>query len=202
MGSLTSRPVRTLVSILAVALEVTLILVIVGLMNGITNDIGSRTLGVGADIMVQGSNGSILLAFSGSPLPMSYGPLIDKIEGVKAETPVLVQTSSEGGIESVWGIDPTSYQAVGGPLVWIKGGLFTGPNDIVVDDVYAGNMFGVGSEVTVLNQQIPNSRYCRSMAEVRESTLRCPPFRKWPAPSSGFRSSSSRSTTQRISIPS
>jgi putative ABC transport system permease protein len=103
---------------------------------------------------MQGSNASFILSFSGSPLLMSYGPLIDKIPGVKAETPVLVETSSEGGVETVFGIDPASFQAIGGPFVWIKGGLFQGPNDVVVDDMSdAGRNLGVGGEVSYLNHK-------------------------------------------------
>ena len=43
ISGLRARPVRTSVSILAVALEVVLILVIIGLTNGISNETGFAT---------------------------------------------------------------------------------------------------------------------------------------------------------------
>ena len=53
IAGLKARPVRTTVSILAVALEVILILVVVGLTSGISDETGRRTEGVGADILLQ-----------------------------------------------------------------------------------------------------------------------------------------------------
>jgi len=153
-ASLISRPVRTLVSILAVALEVTLILVIVGLTTGIANDSGKRIVGVGGDIILQAPNSSILLSFSSASLPVQIGDKIVKdIPGVQAVTPVIIQTNSEGGLETVYGIDPVSFQAVGGPLVFIKGGLFKDPTDIVVDDIWAESKNAkVGQQVHMLGQ--------------------------------------------------
>jgi putative ABC transport system permease protein len=154
-ASLISRPVRTLVSILAVALEVTLILVIVGLTTGMTNDSGKRIVGVGGDVILQAPNSSIILSFSSASMPVQIGEKIARdIPGVKAVTPVVIQTNSEGGLETVYGIDPNSFQAVGGPLVFLKGGLFKQPKDIVVDDVWANaKKSSVGDQVEVLGQK-------------------------------------------------
>src|SRR5438132_1669522 len=123
-ASLVSRPVRTLVSILAVALEVAMILVIVGLTTGMTRDSGRRIAGVGGDLILQAPNSGIILAFSNASMPVGIGEKIAReIPGVKAVTPVVIQTNSEGGLESIYGIDPDSFQAVGGPLTYLKGGL-------------------------------------------------------------------------------
>ena len=46
IAGLKARPVRTTVSLLAVALEVVLILVVVGLTSGISDETGRRTEGV------------------------------------------------------------------------------------------------------------------------------------------------------------
>src|SRR5438874_9239101 len=139
-ASLVSRPVRTLVSILAVALEVSMILVIVGLTTGLTNDSGRRIAGVGGDLILQAPNSGIILSFSTASMPVQIGEKVAKeIPGVKAVTPVVIQTNSEGGLETVYGIDPQSFQAVGGPLVFLKGGIFHEPHDIVVDDIWASN---------------------------------------------------------------
>src|SRR5262249_6609408 len=71
----------------------------------------------------------------------------------QAVTPVVIQTNSEGGLETVYGVDPVSFQAVGGPLVFLKGGLFKEPNDIVVDDIWAESKSAeVGQVVHLLGQ--------------------------------------------------
>jgi len=155
ISSLVSRPVRTLVSILAVALEVTLILVIVGLTTGILAESNGRIVGVGADIMLQPQNSSMFLGLSSAPMPVSIGTkIVAQIPGVKAVSPVLTQTNSDGGIETVFGIEPVSFQAIGGPLRWVQGGLFVDNHDVVVDDIYATTKnVSVGNEVQILNQR-------------------------------------------------
>ena len=52
VSNLVHRPIRSLISIVAVALEVALILLIAGLSYGIMNDSRNRTAGIGADVMV------------------------------------------------------------------------------------------------------------------------------------------------------
>ena len=52
VGNLVHRPVRSLISIVAVALEVAMILLIVGFSLGILQDINTRTAGIGADVIV------------------------------------------------------------------------------------------------------------------------------------------------------
>src|SRR5215475_12252417 len=87
-AGLKARPVRTTVSVLAVALEVILILVIIGLANGISSETGKRTEGVGADILLQPPNSSLLLALSASTMPIALRDKIREIDGVKAVAPV------------------------------------------------------------------------------------------------------------------
>src|SRR5262245_58781878 len=136
-AGLVARPVRTSVSILAVALEVTLILTIVGLTNGITEEMGKRTEGVGADIMFQAPNSSLLLALSNSTIPIAFGDKIREIEGVKAVAPVQLQVNSSAGLEVIYGIDPSAFDEITGGFTWHKGGSFTAPYDVILDDIFA-----------------------------------------------------------------
>src|SRR5437899_11445947 len=64
IAGLAARPVRTTVTILAVALEVTLILVVVGLTSGISYENGKRTEGVGADILFKPPNSMLILSIT------------------------------------------------------------------------------------------------------------------------------------------
>ena len=51
VANLVHRPIRSVISIVAVAVEVTLILLIVGLALGILDDNKTRQKGTGADIL-------------------------------------------------------------------------------------------------------------------------------------------------------
>jgi len=77
-GNLAARPLRCVLSILAIAIQVVLILMIVGLTSGVINEWGKRTEGVGADILVQPPNSSIFFAFSSAVMQESLADQIEK----------------------------------------------------------------------------------------------------------------------------
>src|SRR5437868_2399581 len=99
IAGLKARPVRTTVTIMAVALEVILILVIIGLTTGIMKETARRTAGVGAELMVQPPDSSIILALSENSMPLALGDKIRELAGVKAVAPVMVKMNTEGGVE-------------------------------------------------------------------------------------------------------
>ncbi len=131
------RPLRTLVSVVAVGVEVSLVLLIVGLTHGMLREVAKRIEGVGADIMVQPPSASMFLAFSGAPMPISIGARIADLPHVKAVAPVLVELSSSGGLDVVYGIDPSSFDAVSNGFVYLQGHRLESPDDVLVDDWYA-----------------------------------------------------------------
>jgi putative ABC transport system permease protein len=137
IASLKARPVRTTVGVLAVALEVILMLVIIGLTTGISTETGKRTEGVGADILLQAPNSSLILALSQTTMPISVGDKIRQLDGIKAVAPVQTIVNQSAGLEIIYGIEPESFQAMSDGFVWLKGGLFKEPDDVVVDDMYA-----------------------------------------------------------------
>jgi putative ABC transport system permease protein len=151
IAGLKARPVRTTVSILAVALEVILILVVVGLTSGISNETGKRTEGVGADIWLQPPNSSLLLALNSSTMPIALRGKIAELDGIKAVAPVQTLVNSSAGLEVIYGIEPESFTAMSEGFVWHKGGLFKGPDEVVVDDIYAeAKRVTVGDKVNLL----------------------------------------------------
>ena len=68
VANLVHRPIRSAISIVAIALEVTLILLIVGLSLGILNDVKQRQAGMGADVIVLPSGSSVISGVSGAPV--------------------------------------------------------------------------------------------------------------------------------------
>src|ERR1051326_5460657 len=180
LAGLKARPVRTTVSILAVALEVVLILVVVGLTTGIATETAKRTAGVGGEIMAQPPNSSMFLALTNNTMPIKLGDEIRKLSGVQAVAPVQVLMNAQDGIEIVFGIDPKSFDAVSGGFSWHDGKMFKDPKDIVVDDLWANSKSAhVGDTVELLNQKFKvtgiiehgkGARVFASMADTGEMT--------------------------------
>jgi len=151
VSNLAHRPVRSAISILAIALEVVLILLIVGLSLGMLNDSRTRQSGVGADVIVLPPSSSNLVGITGSPMPVKIGELIRRLPHVAAVSPVLWQVSTAGSLQTIWGIDLPSFDALR-PFTYLEGGPFQGASDILVDDIYAnGHHSKVGDAVNLFN---------------------------------------------------
>ena len=69
IGNLLHRPLRSAISILAVAIEVAMILSIVGIMVGQIEGSRRQTSGIGADLIVRPPNASFIAGVSGAPIP-------------------------------------------------------------------------------------------------------------------------------------
>src|SRR5271168_1801769 len=95
------RPVRTIVSVTAVAVEVALVVLIVGLTSGMLAETAKRIEGIGADIMLQPPAASIFLGFSGSPMPIKIGDKLAELKYVQSVAPALLQFNSTGGVDVV-----------------------------------------------------------------------------------------------------
>ena len=146
------RPVRTLIGVVAVAVEVALVVIIVGLTSGLLQETAKRIEGIGADVMLQSPSAQIFLAFSGSPMPIKIADKLREIKYVRAVAPALLQFSSSGGIDVVYGIDRDSFRAVSGGFVYIQGRDMEGPDDLIVDDWAAkAKKLKVGDTYTLLN---------------------------------------------------
>ncbi|MBV9087246.1 MAG: ABC transporter permease, partial [Acidobacteriaceae bacterium] len=136
IANLVHRPIRTAISIVAVAVEVTLILLMVGLSVGILNDSKERQAGIGADVMVQPPGSSFLSAISGAPVSIKVADILRKVPHVVAVAPVYTQLSTAGAVEVIYGIDLKSFESIGGPFHYLSGGPFQGPDDVIVDDYF------------------------------------------------------------------
>ena len=151
VANLAHRPVRSIISILAIALEVVLILLIVGLSVGMLNDSRSRQAGIGADVIVLPPSSSNIVGITGAPMPVKIADLIRALPHVSVVSPVLLQVSTAGAIQTIDGIDLPSFDALR-PFTYMQGGPFQGPNDILVDDIYAsGNHVKLGGSVHLFN---------------------------------------------------
>ncbi len=152
LGNLVHRPVRSLISVVAVALEVTMILLIVGYSLGLVNDSRKRTAGIGADVMVLPPGSSFISGLTGSPMSIKVAGILAKLPHVEKVAPVFTQISATGGVEVIAGIDLPSYESLSGGFHYVRGGPFQGPNDVIVDDLFAqANRVKVGDTIEILN---------------------------------------------------
>ncbi len=152
VANLVHRPFRTIISVVAVAVEVTLILLIVGIMLGMLSDTSSRQVGIGADIMVQPPGSSLLMGMNGAPVSVKVANKISALPHVVAVAPVVTQTTISKSLEVLYGIDLQSFDAVTGGFRYLSGGPFQAPYDIIIDDLKAASdHVKVGDTVQVLN---------------------------------------------------
>jgi putative ABC transport system permease protein len=151
-ANLLQRPLRSIISVLAVAIEVVMILSIVAIFMGMLDDQKQRTNGIGADLIVRPSNASFLNGVSGAPMPAKMADFFRRLPHVAAASPVISNFSMTGSVEILYGIDYPSYNALK-PFTWLAGGPFEGPYDAIVDDVFArtGKGYHVGDTITILN---------------------------------------------------
>ena len=150
--NLLHRPMRTFIGVMAVAVEVALVVLIVGLTSGLLAETAKRIEGIGADIMVQPPAASVFLGFSGSPMPIKIAARLKTQKYVQSVAPALLQFNSTGGVEVVYGIEPESFRAVSGGFVFIQGHDMEGPDDLLVDDWAAkAKNVKVGDTYNLLN---------------------------------------------------
>ncbi len=152
VANLVHRPIRSLISITAIALEVTLILLIVGLALGLLNDSRQRQAGIGADVVVMPPGSSFIVGLTGAPMSMKVGDVLAKLPHVVTAAPVVTTVATAGTIELIAGIDLNSYQELSGPFQYVAGGPFQGPDDCLVDDLFArAKHVKVGDTIEILN---------------------------------------------------
>jgi putative ABC transport system permease protein len=152
IGNLLHRPLRSAISILAVTIEVAMILSIVGILFGQIEGSRRQTSGIGADLIVRPPNASFIAGVSGAPVPAKVADVIRKLPHVAVASPAIQQLSVKTSVETIWGIDYASYNALR-PFVFLAGGPFQGPNDVIVDDIFArtGQHYHVGDMIPVLD---------------------------------------------------
>jgi putative ABC transport system permease protein len=152
VANLVHRPIRSLISIIAIALEVTLILLIVGLALGLLNDSRQRQAGIGADVVIMPPGSSFIVGLTGAPMSIKVGNVLAKLPHVVTVAPVVTTVSTAGAIEVVAGIDLDSYQKLSGPFRYVSGGPFQGTDDCLVDDLFArAKHVKVNDKIEILN---------------------------------------------------
>jgi len=154
VANLVHRPIRSLISISAVALEVILILLIVSFFYGQLNGSKASQIGVGADVMVQPPGSSNLVGVTGAPMPVRVGDKLRQLPHIAVAAPVIWELITKPTLEIIYGIDIDNYNSIPPPLRYLSGGPFQGPYDVIVDDYFAGlKRVKVGESIEILSHQ-------------------------------------------------
>ena len=149
--NLKHRPVRTILSVLAIGVEITMMLTIVGLSEGMLEDSQNRARGAGADIWVR-PPGTSVIGLSSAPMTEKILGFLGKQEHVKIATGSV--THPIGGLGTVTGLDIEVFNKMSGGFNFLEGELFKGPDDIIVDERYARqNGLSAGDTLELMNRE-------------------------------------------------
>ncbi len=153
VANLVHRPTRSLIATSAIALEVTMILLVVALFYGLLNGSKESQLGVGADVMVQPPGASALVGVTGAPVSVKVGDVLRKLPHIAVAAPVIWELTQKP-LEIIYGIDLPTYDGLKPSFQYSSGGPFQGPNDVIVDDFFADMSHkNVGGTIEILNKQ-------------------------------------------------
>ncbi len=148
--NLKHRPVRTLLSIVAISIQVTMVLTLVGLSRGMLDEQTRRVRGIGADILIR-PPGSAIVVSGGQMFERIIPVIIDKQPHVRASTGALVYGTDM--LNYITGVDLPQFNKLSGGFRFVEGGPFQGVDDIMVDELWAkDHKVHVGQPVKVMNR--------------------------------------------------
>ena len=116
-ANIRQRPVRSLVSVVGVALGVALVMLFTGLARGMSNDLQRRSQNLRAEIIFTRPGTMDNVTSSTANLSTKYVERLKKIEGVDSAVPVIryvIQGGSGFGFEQVEGVDWESFSQMNG----------------------------------------------------------------------------------------
>ena len=152
LGNLVHRPLRSIISVFAVAIEVIMILSVVAIFYGILNGSRTQTTGIGMDMIAHPGAASALRNTGSASADVRDAVVLRQLPHVEVVAPVNIKLTTGASLENIYGIDYTSFNALR-PFVFLAGGPFQHPFDIIVDDYQsqATPHLHVGDTVKVLN---------------------------------------------------
>ena len=130
-----------------------MILSIAAIMLGMLNSQKTRISGIGMDMFVRPATAGNFIGVTGAPAPIKIADVLRKVPHVEVVAPVNIQLTSGSTLENIYGIDFDTYNALR-PFVFLSGGPFRGPYDLIVDDVFAATKgYKVGDKLPVLKHE-------------------------------------------------
>lgn len=139
-SNIKQRPIRTLVSVIGVALGVSLVMLFTGLARGMANDMQRRASNVRAELIFM-RPGAFQATGSTANLDVRYVDRLKQIEGVEEAVPIIRHFFSGPrgiGIEQIDGVDWEQYARMNDIRI-VSGQAPQSPNEAVIDETKARN---------------------------------------------------------------
>ncbi|MBA2493790.1 MAG: ABC transporter permease [Acidobacteria bacterium] len=135
LANLKTRPFRTLISVIGVALGVVLVILFTGLARGVSDDMAKRAFNLEAEIIFT-RPGAMELQSSNANVNTAYAERLLEIEGVKLTVPVIryitPNTKARWGLEQIDGVDWSPFAEMNN--IQIVQGRAAADDEVVLDE--------------------------------------------------------------------
>lgn len=142
LANLRVRPMRTLISVVGVALGVILVILFTGLARGISNDMTRRASNWKAEIVFTRPGGMDAPTASNAPLNTRYVEHLQKIEGVQSAVPVIRNFTSDSnskfGLKQLDGVNWDEFAAMN-EMKLLRGRAPVANDEVILDEAEARN---------------------------------------------------------------
>jgi putative ABC transport system permease protein len=153
ISNIRQRPLRSAISVLGVALGVTLVMLFTGLSRGMSDDLQRRSANVRAEIIFT-RPGSIAGTSTTANLSTKYVDLLKQIDGVETAIPVIRHFYASGvwGVDQVEGVDWDSFSKMSN-IRLVQGRGPKADDEIVIDETKASRNHPVGSSLKLFGDK-------------------------------------------------
>src|SRR6185503_7690523 len=147
-------PVRTIISVIGVALGVALVMLFTGLARGMSTDLQRRSSNVRGEIIFT-RKGSIQLTSSSANLSTKYTERLQQIQGVESVTPVIryIYQSGSLGFDQLDGVEWDNFARMNGIQI-IEGRGPQQNDEVVIDQTKAKRNHPVGSTLKIFGEKL------------------------------------------------
>ncbi len=152
ISNIRQRPLRSAISVLGVALGVTLVMLFTGLSRGMSDDLQKRSSNVRAEIIFTRPGG--FQGVTTANLSTTYVELLKKIDGVESVVPVIRHFYASGvwGVDQVEGVDWDSFAKMSNVRL-VQGRGPKAPDEVVIDETKASRNHPVGSPLKIFGEK-------------------------------------------------
>ncbi len=156
-ANLQTRPFRTLISIIGVALGVVLVTLFTGLADGMANDMAKRAANWKAEIVFT-REGAMGLTGSNANVRTEYANRLNEIEGIESTVPVYryitTNAKERWGVQQIDGVDWKPFAEMNG-MELVTGRAAEADNEIVVDERQMRDKeYSIGDSVKIFGRDM------------------------------------------------
>ncbi len=155
-ANLRTRPFRTLISIIGVALGVVLVVLFTGLADGMSDDMAKRASNWKAEIIFTRA-GAMGITSSNASVSTKYAEKLLEIDRVKSTTPVIKQVTNNDkerwGIQQIDGVDWEPFAEMNDIQI-VSGRAPTANNEIVLDERHKRDKnYSIGDSIEIFGRK-------------------------------------------------